>query len=118
VVEPVQTVELRVLDGPNLYFPRPAVKLTLDVAGWLRVGEEKVVAIARATGIRAIDPGARESEQRLRATARVAVQLTRRIAAAAGTERLGVRGRTGPEFGRVIVVFPWRGGGGGEGRGG
>jgi cyanophycin synthetase len=108
VAEPVRTVELRVLDGPNLYFPRPAIKLTLDVAGWLRAGEEKVAAIAHATGLRAIDPGARGSEQRLRATARVAVQLTRRIAAVAGTGWLGVRGRTGPEFGRVIVVFPWR----------
>ena len=38
----------------------------------------------------------------------MAVQLTRRIAAAAGTGWLGVRGRTGPEFGHVIVVFPWR----------
>ena len=108
MADPVRIVELRVLDGPNLYFPRPAVKLTLDVGGWLRVGDEKVAEIAGAIGIRTIDPGARESDQRLRATARVAVQLTRRIAAAAGTERLGVRGRTGPEFGRVIVAFPWR----------
>jgi hypothetical protein len=23
-------VELRILDGPNLYFPRPAAKVTLD----------------------------------------------------------------------------------------
>ena len=30
-----ELVELRVLDGPNLYFPRPAVKVTLGVAGWL-----------------------------------------------------------------------------------
>jgi cyanophycin synthetase len=108
VAELARTVELRVLEGPNLYFPRPAIKLTLDVEGWLRAGDQKVAAVARATGIRAIDPGARGSEQRLRATARVAVQLTRRIAAAAGTGRLGVRGRTGPEFGRVIIVFPWR----------
>ncbi|MDQ4107448.1 MAG: Mur ligase family protein [Actinomycetota bacterium] len=108
MAEPARTIELRVLEGPNLNFPRPAIKLTLDVEGWLRVGDEKVAAVARATGIRAIDPGARGSEQRLRGTARVAVQLTRRIAAAAGTGRLGVRGRTGPEFGRVIIVFPWR----------
>jgi cyanophycin synthetase len=108
VAEPVRTVEVRLLEGPNLYFPRPAVKLTLDVAGWLRVGDEKVEAVARALGIGAIDAGARGSEQRLRATARLAVQLTRRLAAAAGTGRLGVRGRTGPEFGRVIVAFPWR----------
>jgi cyanophycin synthetase len=108
VAQPVRTVEVRVLEGPNLYFPRPAVKLTLDVAGWLRVGDDKVEAVARALGVGAIDPGARGSEQRLRATARLAVQLTRRLAAAAGTGRLGVRGRTGPEFGRVIVAFPWR----------
>ena len=25
-------VELRVLEGPNLYFPRAAIKLTLDVS--------------------------------------------------------------------------------------
>ena len=25
-------VELRVLEGPNLYFPRAAIKLTLDIA--------------------------------------------------------------------------------------
>ena len=25
-------VELRILEGPNLYFPRAAVKLTLDVS--------------------------------------------------------------------------------------
>ncbi|MBA3364116.1 MAG: Mur ligase, partial [Actinobacteria bacterium] len=106
MAEPVRTVELRVLEGPNLYFPRPAVKLTLEIGGWLRAGDEKVAAIAHAAGIRSIDPGARGSEQRVRATARVAVQLTRRIAAAAGTGWLGVRGRTGPEFGHVIVVFP------------
>jgi cyanophycin synthetase len=29
-------VELRVLEGPNLYFSRPAVKLTLDAPGWMR----------------------------------------------------------------------------------
>ena len=108
MADPVRIVELRLLDGPNLYFPRPAVKLTLDVGGWLRVGDEKVAKIARAIGIRTIDPGAPGSDQRLRAAARVAVQLTRRIAAGAGTDRLGVRGRTGPEFGRVIVAFPWR----------
>jgi hypothetical protein len=28
-------VELRVLDGANLYFPRPAIKLTLAVPGLL-----------------------------------------------------------------------------------
>ena len=56
MADPVRTVELRVLDGPNLYSPRPAVKLTLDVAGWLRAGDEKVAEYARATGYKPIDP--------------------------------------------------------------
>ena len=29
-------VELRVLEGPNLYFPRAAIKLTLDVTALAR----------------------------------------------------------------------------------
>ena len=108
MAEVVRIVELRVLDGPNLYFPRPAVKLTMEVGGWLRAGEDRIASIGRAIGIPELDPGAPGSDQRQRATVRIAVQLTRRIATAAGTGRLAVRGRTGPEFGRVIVVFPWR----------
>ena len=34
-------VELRVLDGANLYFPRPAIKLTLEVPGLLSLPEER-----------------------------------------------------------------------------
>ena len=41
-------VELRVLDGPNLYFARPAIKLTLEVAGWLALPEERTRAIGSA----------------------------------------------------------------------
>ena len=29
---PRSLVEVRLLDGPNLYFPRPAAKLTLDLS--------------------------------------------------------------------------------------
>jgi cyanophycin synthetase len=107
VPEAVRTVELRVLEGPNLYFPRPAIKLTLEVPGWLRASKEKVESVADAVGVRGIEPGGRGSEQRLRAAARVAVQLTREIAGTARTGRLAVRGRTVSE-GRVVVVFPWR----------
>jgi cyanophycin synthetase len=106
--EAVRTVELRVLEGPNLYFPRPAVKLMLEVGGWLRAGDDRVGSVARATGVSGLDPGAPGSDQRVRATARIAVQLTRRVAAAAGTRRLAVRGRTGPEFGHLVIAFPWR----------
>jgi cyanophycin synthetase len=108
VADPVHAVEVRVLDGPNVYFPRPAIKLTLDVTGWLRASDERVEAVARRAGVRGIDPGVRGSDQRLRATARIGVQLTREIARAAGTGRLAVRGRTGPEPGQVVIAFPWR----------
>ena len=43
-------VELRVLDGPNLYFPRPAVKLTIAVGGWLQVPEERLAAALERVG--------------------------------------------------------------------
>jgi cyanophycin synthetase len=108
VAEAVRTVERRVLEGPNLYFPRPAIKLTLDVTGWLRASADAVQKVARAAGLRGVDPGTRGSEQRLRATARIAVQLTRRIADASGSGRLAVRGRTGPEQDQVVIAFPWR----------
>ena len=34
-----ELVELRVLEGPNLYFPRPAIKLVLRVGPWLALPE-------------------------------------------------------------------------------
>ena len=108
MAEAVRTAELRVLEGPNLYFPRPAVKLMLEVGGWLRASDDRVREVADQVGIPRLEPGTAGSDQRLRATARIAVQLTRRIAEAVGTGRLAVRGRTGPEFGHVVIAFPWR----------
>jgi cyanophycin synthetase len=108
VAEPVRTVELRVLEGPNLYFPRPAIKLTLEVPGWLRASPARVAAVAAAVGVPGVAAGAPGSEQRLRATARIAVGFTRRIAAAVGPGRLAVRGRTGAGPGRITIAFPWR----------
>lgn len=111
-VEPVELVELRVLDGPNLYFPRPAVKLTMAVPGWLDGPEERVSRLAvrlglPATGRRALRPGAPRSEQRRNAVARLAEHTTRLIAAAAGA-RPAVRARRGAGDQEVVVSFPWR----------
>ena len=36
---PDSLVELRILEGPNLYFPRAAIKLTLDIGGLAAVPE-------------------------------------------------------------------------------
>jgi cyanophycin synthetase len=101
-----ELVELRVLDGPNLYFPRPAVKVTLGVAGWLAAPAERVewaMERAGATG----RPGKPGSDLRRRTIARLAGRLTWRLARASAI-RLAVRARPGPEPDQVVVAFPWR----------
>ena len=105
----VRTLELRVLEGPNLYFPRPAIKLTLAVPGWLRAPEPAVARLAEQLGLGAVvRPGAPGTEQRRRAIARIAAQLARRIAVGGGARRLAVRARPGPGSDLVVVAFPWR----------
>ncbi len=84
---PANLIELRLLDGPNLYFPRAACKVVLDVSAELAVPK----AEARARQL------ARELEARVR-----------QLAATAGTTRLAVRSRPGPEPGQLTVAFPWR----------
>src|SRR5262245_38102495 len=101
-----ELVELRVLDGPNLYFPRPAIKLTLRVEGWLPLPEGRVDAALSRAGVRG-RAGRPDSDQRRRTIARLAARLTGRLAAATGV-RLAVRGRPGPSDGEIVVAFPWR----------
>jgi cyanophycin synthetase len=108
--ESVEIEEVRVLDGPNLYFTRPAVKVTLAVPGWLDATELRVEAAARAAGFSsstAAQPGGPRSEQRRRFVVRLAAHLTRGLAAAAGT-RLAVRSRPGPEQDSIVIAYPWR----------
>ncbi len=107
-MEPVRLAELRVLEGPNLYFTRPAVKLTLAVPGWLDATEARLAAIAEALELPGAGKAGRpNTEHRRRFTARTASHLTHRLAEASGI-RLAVRGRPGPEPGQIVVAFPWR----------
>ncbi|MGZ4154456.1 MAG: Mur ligase family protein [Actinomycetota bacterium] len=104
----VELTELRILDGPNVYFPRPAIKLSLAVPGWQRATAERLDRLADALTLPpSVRAGERNSDQRLRFAARVAAQCARAIAAATGT-RLGVRGRPAPGADRIVVAFPWR----------
>ena len=109
----VELVELRVLDGPNLYFTRPAVKLTVALPGWLEASEDRVVSAAERTGLPGSDdrskvrPGLPGTEARRRFVSRLAAHVTRSLAGAAGTN-LAVRSRLGSEPDHVIVAFPWR----------
>jgi cyanophycin synthetase len=101
-------VELRVLDGANLYFPRPAIKLTLDVPELLWLPEERAGAVAAEVDLTAGSPGQPGGEQRRRFATRLLAHLVRRTAAAAGVRALAVRSRPGPEPTQVVVAFPCR----------
>jgi cyanophycin synthetase len=104
-------VELRVLDGPNLYFTRPAVKLSLSLTGLAAMPEERIAKRAAEAGVQssgpALRPGLPGSGQRIRFLARVAAHVTRVAADASGTH-LAVRARPGPEADGIVVSFPWR----------
>jgi cyanophycin synthetase len=106
--DPVTVTEVRVLEGPNLYFPRPAIKIIADCPGYLNADQKTLRAIARRLGMRGVRPGAPDSEQRQRAVMRLVASVVRRIAAESGTTRLGVRVRTGASRDQVVVAFPWR----------
>jgi cyanophycin synthetase len=107
--------EVRVLDGPNLYFTRPAVKVTISVTAWLETEEARVASVASRLGLPGtgsqgrgrLRPGAPGTENRRRFVARLAAHVTRKLAGATGTN-LAVRARVGPEAGQIIVAFPWR----------
>jgi cyanophycin synthetase len=106
----VRLVELRVLEGPNLYFTRPAVKLTLAVPGWLSADGGRVAAIARRVRFPARSvprAGPAGSEQRRRFVARLASHVARSLAEAAGSH-VAVRARPGHERSDIVVAFPWR----------
>src|SRR5438093_4766178 len=111
----VLLVELRVLDGPNIYFTRPAVKLTLTVRGWVEAAEDRVAAVAARSGLAGTEggsgarlrPGSPGTEARRRFVARLAAHVARSLADATGTN-LAVRSRLGPERDQVVVAYPWR----------
>src|SRR5258705_10335942 len=96
-LEPVRLEELRILDGPNLYFTRPAVKLTMSVGGWVDAPEARVAALAARLGLpgAAGDGGPRPrsgapgTDHRRRVVARLAAHVTQALAARAGTHQAG-----------------------------
>ena len=101
-------VELRILEGPNLYFPRAAVKLTLDLTGLVEAREDLAEQLAGRIGLRSARPGASGSGFRQRFAARAVGRLVRQVAGEAGTSRLAVRVRPTSDVHRVVVAYPWR----------
>lgn len=48
----VRVTELRLLEGPNLYFTRPTVKLSLELTGYQDAPESRVAGVAAQVGLR------------------------------------------------------------------
>ncbi len=104
----VTVAEVRVLEGPNLYFTRPAVKVSLGVPGYLGLDRRAAADLARRVGLGSSRPGRPGSAHRQRFVMRFAGHVTRRIASGIGITRLGVRTRTGSTVEDIIVAIPWR----------
>jgi cyanophycin synthetase len=103
----VTAVEVRVLEGPNLYFRRPAVKVVLEMAAIVAADAEDLVAHTAALGWRR-RPGRPSSQARQRYAARLAERVLRLLAAGVGVSRLGIRSRPGERLDEVVVAFVWR----------
>ncbi len=101
-------VELRVLEGPNLYFPRAAIKLTLDLTALIDTDERQALRLAHRVGLRRARPGMPGSGFRQRFAGRAVERLVRQVAREAGTTRLAVRVRPTNDVHRVVVAYPWR----------
>ncbi|WP_446663585.1 tetratricopeptide repeat protein [Flexivirga sp. B27] len=100
-----RVVGARILRGPNLYFTRPAAKLTLRVPGYLGADPEALTALARELAVRARDAGQPDSETRRGFVLRVVERALRLLMREAGAVRVGVRVRPGETLDEVVVVF-------------
>ena len=101
-------VELRVLEGPNLYFPRAAIKLTLDITGLASAPTATAERLARRIGLANARPGEPDTGFRQRFALRAVARLVRAIAHESGTMRLAVRVRPTSDPHVVVVAYPWR----------
>ncbi|NNM44886.1 tetratricopeptide repeat protein [Knoellia koreensis] len=104
----VSVTEVRVLEGPNLYFTKPAIKVTLDLPGYLGADEADLLSLTRRLGMPGARPGAPGTQARQRFTMRLVERAVRLTAAASGTTRLGVRVRPGSSPEQVVAAFVWR----------
>src|SRR2546430_9193448 len=100
--------ELRVLDGPNLYFTRPAIKLTLGVGSWLGLPDERAKRLARRAGIPAVaNAGVPRSRQRPRLLAQLADPPTPQLAVATRTPLAPPR-RPAADPSHGLIALPCR----------
>lgn len=106
---PAVTVsEVRLLEGPNLYFTRPAVKVTLCLPGYLSAETTPLRLLGAGVGLRRASPGAPHTDQRQRFVMRLVERAVRMVATRSGVARLGVRARPGRTVEEVVVAYVWR----------
>ncbi len=105
---PVSVTEVRVLEGPNLYFARPAVKVSVQVPAYLEADSDRMHRLADLLGMRRVRAGVAGSAQRQRFLMRLTARVVRRVAAEAGTSRLSVRTGTAGSLDALVVAWPWR----------
>jgi cyanophycin synthetase len=101
-------IELRVLEGPNLYFPRAAIKLTVDITGLASAPTATAERLARRIGLDSARPGEPDTGFRQRFALRAVARLVRAIAHESGTVRLAVRVRPSSDPHVIVVAYPWR----------
>ncbi len=99
-------LELRVLTGPNLFFPRPAIKLTLDATAALAADSSAMLGWQQAFGIRGRSVGIPGSDTRTAEIAMLAAGVVRKVAATT-RRRLAAVARPGDDE-SVVVAFPFR----------
>ncbi len=105
---PRSLVELRLLEGPNLYFPRAAVKLTLDASRLTGCAVDDAAAVAVSLGMGRSRPGGPGTSQRQAFSLRLLRAAARRVSARAGSTRLALRARAGAEHDQLVLAYPWR----------
>jgi cyanophycin synthetase len=101
-------VEFRLLEGPNLYFPRPAAKVTLNIEGLLQLPTAQAQELAAELDLGRARPGPPGSVFRQRFAGRAVAQLVRSTARVGGVTRLAVRARPGTEVSELVLAYPWR----------
>ncbi len=101
-------VELRLLEGPNLYFPRPACKVTLDLSVVAGLDTDRAKSLAIAVGLGRARPGDPGTARRQAFSQRLVKAVARQVAHRAGVSRLALRTRAGAGPEQVVLAFPWR----------
>ncbi|HWC21824.1 MAG TPA: tetratricopeptide repeat protein [Flexivirga sp.] len=100
-----QVVGARILRGPNLYFTRPAAKLTLRVPGYLGAEPARLRLLAREMAVRAKDTGQPGTAARRGVVLRIVERAVRLLMREAGVVRVGVRVRPGETTDEVVVAI-------------